>query len=100
MSWQDVRYVPRVLAAINFVERPSHFSLECEVPYNVVCIIIQGGNNAGHTVKVGSQAYAFHLLPRYVAYNVSFKQSRISANFLWSTSMLRKAGSGLLSYTL
>ena len=70
MSWQDVRYVPRVLAAINFMERPSHFSLECEVPYNVVCILIQGGNNAGHTVKVGSQAYAFHLLPRYVAWHI------------------------------
>ena len=25
----------------------------------------QGGNNAGHTVKVGGVVYDFHLLPRY-----------------------------------
>ena len=31
-------------------------------------LYVQGGNNAGHTVKVGSQAYDFHLLPRYVCY--------------------------------
>ena len=32
-------------------------------------LYIQGGNNAGHTVKVGSQAYDFHLLPRYVLHD-------------------------------
>ena len=27
---------------------------------------LQGGNNAGHTVKVGGVVYDFHLLPRWV----------------------------------
>ena len=45
---------------------PTPLVFEWKVLYTVYTIfVVQGGNNAGHTVKVGSQAYDFHLLPRY-----------------------------------
>lgn len=41
---------------------------------NTFFFFFQGGNNAGHTVKVGSMEYDFHLLPRYaVVSNVDYK---------------------------
>ena len=33
-------------------------------PLTLCVLYTQGGNNAGHTVKVGDVIYDFHLLPR------------------------------------
>ncbi|MBT3395092.1 adenylosuccinate synthase [archaeon] len=36
---------------------------------NELTVRFQGGNNAGHTIKVGEEEYKFHLMPSGVLYN-------------------------------
>ena len=45
----------------------------------------QGGNNAGHTVKVGSQAYDFHLLPRYAVCLLNIHMYKTTVQYVLAT---------------
>ena len=79
VSGTPIIHVSRQAAMSDFVETvgyifgPSHLSVRGASFKSILSFMlylyVQGGNNAGHTVKVGSQAYDFHLLPRYVCYN-------------------------------
>ena len=47
----------------------------------------QGGNNAGHTVVIGNEKYALHLLPSGILTPSDRKSTRLNSSHEWISRM-------------